>query len=350
MEEGLNGNGVEKEIRALEAEMRKRYRERAPTVLRPPDSVYRSYKVPPFWRKAKRMFQWGGALWVFYLLFFPAHESVLLEGRLIAREMRRIDAKVAGEVISLTKSNGDFVSKGEVIGRMHSPFLHQELARLRAEIEVLKTELGGIRTNLEIQEKLFASYRRLFYLGGISRMKLEIEKMKVKEAKTMGLDVKEAELRERGVRLRNLEARLRDEIIVSPFEGILTSPLEEKLHAQVREGETLAEGAFGGMLFEFRVREEAVRSIDAEQVVWVNLEAFPGKKLKGKVEEIRPIVFEDNPKPWIKAYNARILVSSLEPLPSGARLGMTAKSRIHLKHRRSPALAWLKEWKTRLGN
>lgn len=341
-------NSVEESIRALEEEMRRRYGEKAPDATRSQGgSVYRSYEVPPIWGKAKRVLQWGGAVWAFYFLFFPSRPTLPLEGKLIAREMRRIDARLEGEVIQLLKSNGDSVTEGEVIGRILNPGLRREKERLGAETRVLEKELSGLRKSLEGEERVFATSKRLFRAGGLERLRFELQEMKVEEARSRVL-VKEAELRELEVRRSGLLARLEDEIIKSPVQGIITSPVEEKLKAQVKEGETLAEVAYGGMRFEFRVKEEALSSIGIGQALPVRLEAFPGKGFKGKVEEIRPIVFEDNPKPWIKSYNARVLVSSVKPLPEGARLGMRAKSEIRVKRRTSRLFRWIGEWKERL--
>lgn len=338
---------IENGVRALEEEMRARYGEKAPSVLKPPEGVYRSYQVPPFWGKLKKKLQWGGILFGLYFLFFPVKQLVPLDGKLIAREMRTIDTKLDGELVSITKSNGSSLKKGEELGRIYNSLLHQEKERLEAEIEIVRTEFAGLKQKLESEQSVYSRYKRLYDGGDLSLVSLDLQKIKTREAERQ-IKVKAAEIHERKIRLANLKKRLRGEVIRSPVDGVITSPIEEKLNAQVKEGESLCDVAVGGMRFEFKVKEEAVRSIAIGQILPISLEAFPGKAFKGKVDEIRPIVFEESPKPWMKSYNARVLVSILTPLPAESRFGMTAKSRVRLKGRISRVSRWLRDWKEQL--
>jgi multidrug efflux pump subunit AcrA (membrane-fusion protein) len=338
---------IEAGLRVLEDEMKARYSEKAPSVLKPPEGVYRSYKVPPFWKKIKKNLQWGGLAFGLWFLFFPVKQQVPLEGKLIAHEMRVIDAKLDGELILITKSNGASIKKGELIGKLYNSLLHQERERLEAEILTLGTELAGLKQKSESLQSIYSRYKRLYDEGGLSSVEFDLQKIKTQEIENQ-FKVKEAEYRERKIRMANLEKRLADEVILSPVDGTITSPIAEKLNARVRENDSLCDVAVGGMRFEFKVKEEAVRSIDIGQILPINLEAFPGKTFKGKVDEIRPIVFEDSPKPWMKNCNARVLVSIVTALPAESRFGMTAKSRVRLKERTSRVSRWLRDWEERL--
>lgn len=333
-------------IEALEEEMRERYGEHGrnggsePSVLTPPDdNVYRSYEVPIFWKKAAKHLKLGGALLLLYFIFFPVSLSFPLNGKLIAREMRVIDSKLDGELVSLSKSGGDTVTEGEVIGKISNPYLHNEEKRLEAEINVLEAEFGGLQKALEAGQRKFDTYKRLYEEGDLARLQFQDEEMKFEELQSR-FTVKQAEVNERKIRLSNIKKQLEGEIIQSPISGIITSSIQEKLNSHFKEGEHIAEIAYGGMRFEFRVKEQAVRAIQIGQKVKIRLDAFPGKKIEGRVDDIRPIVIEDNPKPWEKAYNARILVSGLTPLPKEARVGMSARSQILLKQRMSRFAMW----------
>lgn len=334
---------IEDGIRALEEAMKARYSEKAPSVLKPPGAVYRSYEVPPFWKKVKKYIQWGGLVFALYFLFFPIKQLAPLEGKLVPREVRVMDVKLGGELISILKSNGASVKRGEVIGKLYNSFLHQEKDRLGAEIRVIETELAGLKLNSESEQAVYSRYQRLYDGGDLSLIGLDLQKIKAKEAERL-FKVKEAEYQERKIRMANLEKQLADEVIQSPFDGIITSAIEEKLNTRVKENDPLCDVAVGGMRFEFKVKEEAVRSINKGQMLPITLEAFPGRDFKGKVDEIRPIVFEESPKPWMKSYNARVLVSSVTPLPEESRYGMTAKSRVRLKERISRVSRWLRDW------
>lgn len=338
---------IEAGLRVLEDEMKARYNEKAPSVLKPPEGVYRSYKVPPFWKNLGKSLKWGGLVFVIYFLFFPVNQQVPLEGKLIAYEMRVIDVKLDGELISISKANGAVLKKGEEIGKIYNSSLHQERERLAAEIQTVKTELAGLKQKSESLQTIYSQYEHIYKKGWMGLDGLQLQKILTQEAESQ-YKVKEDEYRERKIRMANLEKRLADEVILSPFDGIITSPIAEKLNARVKENDSLCDVAVGGMRFEFKVKEAAVRSIDVGEILPISLEAFPGKMFKGKVDEIRPIVFEDSPKPWMKSYNARVLVSSVTALPAESKFGMTAKSRVQLKERISRISRWLRDWEERL--
>lgn len=347
MTQSQKENRVEEAIKTLEEAMHNRYSEKAPNVLKAPTSMYRSYEAPPFWKKVKKGLRWAGIVLVGYILIFPSVQRVPLHGKLIASEMRTVDVKAGGEIVAIHKANGDYVQKGEVIAKIYNSQLHQEHERLAAEMRILETELSGLKQRIVSEEAALERFQILLSAGDISMERFDDQNRRVEDIRNQLL-VKAAQIDEAAIRLSNLKSRLDDEIVRSPFDGTITSAVEERMNGQIREGESLCSVAFGGMRFEFRVREKAIRSIEPGQSVPLRLEAFPNKKIKGKVDEIRPIVFEDSPKPWMKTYNARILVSSVDPLPADARLGMTAHSRIKLKNRKVIVLQWLDAWREKL--
>ena len=337
---------LDREIREIENRA-KRQLEEIPNVLKPPDSPYRTHKTTPLLRRASKALKYFATAFVIYYLFFPVQHNAILNGKVIAKEMRSIDAKVDGELVSLVKSNGDAIRKGEEIGRIYSLPLHQEKDRLGAEIKVLIAQLVGLKKDIEYENDLVLRYKSLFDTGDISRIRLGQEEIKCRDIEAAIL-VKEAEIQERAVRFSNVNRSLKGEVIRNPFDGIITSSIGERLKSQVKIGDRLCDIAYGGMQFEFRVKEDVIRSIQVGQKLILKIEAFPGMRFEGRVDEIRPIVMEDMPKPWMKVYNARILVSVAKTFPEGVRFGMTATSRLLLKARMSNVSKWIYEWKARM--
>ena len=337
---------LEKEILKLEETARRQFDE-IPNILMPPKSVYRTHKTTPLLRRVFKALRYSAMVFALYYIFFPVRHNAILDGKVIAKEIRRIDAKVDGELVVLTKFNSNLVKKGEEIGRIYSLPLHQEKDRLGAEIGILMAQLSGLKNDIEYENGLVLQYKRLFAAGDISRMRLDEEEMKARDLDTAIL-VKKAEIQERTIRLSNIRKLLKGELICSPFDGVITSPIGERLRSQVKVGDHLCDISSGGMQFEFRVKENAIRSVQVGQKLTVRIEAFPGKSFEGTIDEIRPIVMEDSPRPWMKVYNARILVSGAKPFPESMRLGMTATSKIALKDRMSNASKWLYEWRERI--
>lgn len=337
---------IEKEIRKIGNKV-KRQLEEVPNVLKSPNLPYRMHKTTPLLRRASKTLKYFVMGFVVYYLFFPMQHSAILDGKLIAKEMRRIDAKVDGELVSLVKSNGDAIRKGEEIGRVYSLPLRQEKDRLDAEIKILIAQLDGLKKDIEYENGLVLRYKSLFDAGDISRIRLDQEEMKCRDIET-AISVKEAQAQERIVNLSNIKKSLKGEVIRSPFDGIITSSIGERLKSQVKIGDRLCDVAYGGIQFEFRIKEDVIRSIQVGQKLTLKIEAFPGMRFEGRVDEIRPIIMEDMPKPWTKVYNARILVSVAKTLPEGVRFGMTAISRLLLKNRMSNVSKWLYEWNARM--
>lgn len=311
--------------------------------------IYRSYVNPPLLIKLKSLLRWVVWVLIAFWLFFPSFQTIPIDGKVVASQMRKIDVKLDGEMVSIFKSNGSAVKKNEVIGKMRNTFLRNEQQRIEAEIKILEAESEALRQDLLGAEKILISYRRLFEGGDLPRIKLELQEREVQQSQNR-LTIKQTEMNERKIRLDNLKTRLVNENILSPFEGIITSAIEEKEHAYLREGDTLCEIASGRKMLEFDVREEALQSLEIGQMINAKFEAFPSKTFYCQVKEIRPLVFEERPKPWLKTYNARVRAATLSPLPETARLGMTAKSQITLKQKANRISKWLQEWKDRTQN
>ncbi len=337
---------LEKEIKKIEETARRQFEE-IPNILMPPKSAYRTPRITPLLRRSSKVLRYSAMAFALYYAFFPIKHSATLEGKLIAKEIRRIDAKVDGELVILTKFNSNSIKKGEEVGRIYSLSLHQEKDRLEAEIKILMAQLSGLKNDIEYENVMVLQYKKLFVAGDISRMRLDQEEMKARDFEAAIL-VKEAEVQEKTVKLSNIKKSLRGELIRSPFDGVITSPIGERLRSQVKIGDHLCDISSEEMQLEFRVKENAISSIRAGQKMIVRIEAFPGKSFEGTIDEIRPIVIEDLPKPWMKVYNARILVSGAKPFPESVRLGMTATTKIALKDRMSNVSKWLYEWRERI--
>ncbi len=317
-----------------------------PNILEPPKKVYRTHTTTPLLRRLFKAIKYSFVIFILYLLFFPIRQIYILNGKVVAKEMRKIDSGVDGELVSLVKSIGDTIKEGEEIGRIHSLPLHQEKDRLEAEIKIFDAQINGLNKNIKSERILFSRYKELFNAGDLSRIKLEQEENKIQNIESAIL-VKEAEIEERTVRISNINEALKREIIRSPFNGVIVSRVSEKLRSQIKVGDNICIVAYGGLQFEFKVKEDAIRSIQIGQNLAIKIEAFQRKEFEGMIDEIDQIIMEDRPKPWVKINNVRVLVSSIEMLPNSVLLGMTVTSKIILKDRVSNISKWLNEWDER---
>lgn len=72
-------------------------------------------------------------------------------GKIVTQQSWQITAEQAGTLIEVFKQPGDTVARAEVILQLKNPRLQEELASLKADLVLLKTELASTKLRLEAQ-------------------------------------------------------------------------------------------------------------------------------------------------------------------------------------------------------
>lgn len=319
----------------------------APRVLKPSRPIYRTFPTSGVWQRLKKPLRWSVPSLLFCFLFFPMRHTVVLAGKVVPRDTVTIDARVGGVVLAVETANGATVRKGDVLVRIRDTAMAQEEARLQAEREVLREQLKGLKDEREEIGKQVSMHTQLYEAGEISRVALSVHETEFRKIENR-LKIKEAELVGLNVRLRQTKENQESGTVISPVDGIVTTPIKQLLSTTLLEGEPVCEIAAGGWQFEFDVKENVFSSIELGSVLPIKLSAFPSDNIRARVDEIRPIVYEDRPQPWIKSNNARIVLSLVTPSPEGLRLGMTAKSSVLAKTRKIRLWRWWTEWRNRM--
>ncbi|MEI8195340.1 MAG: efflux RND transporter periplasmic adaptor subunit [Phycisphaerae bacterium] len=147
---------------------------------------------------------------------------------------------------------------------------------------------------------------------------------------------KDATLRVESNRLASLETQLENCVIKAPQAGMVVyqsstvasgwwnPPIEEGL--QVRQNQTLIQlPDTSRMMVEVRVAEQLTDRIKPGLDVFVNVDALPGRTMKGKVSLISVLPDNSNRQSSLKEYPTQIL---LDVSPEGLKPGMSAKAEI----------------------
>lgn len=113
--------------------------------------------VLPVRRKVQGMLLVGAGL---FLLLFPWKGSVEVPAVLSGEPLSRIYSGQPGQVSSILVKDGDFVEKGDLLARLHSPFLEQRLALAVHEVKRLSALRAQTDTSSElISERLIVEQR-----------------------------------------------------------------------------------------------------------------------------------------------------------------------------------------------
>lgn len=191
-----------------------------------------------------------------------------------------VKSKASGIVIELGIEEGDRVVKGEVIARLDSVEIHNELRSQRAALDVASQSVRVQQKELERAEKLAQD-------GLISPRQLEIARLDFERAK--------AEEINRTIAIANLEERLRDTVIRAPIDGIVLEKFVEVGQvissgvSSVTGGTPIAMVAdISSVLVKIDVDETDVGRVRVGQTVKVVPDAFPDQEFQGRVERISP--------------------------------------------------------------
>ncbi len=191
-----------------------------------------------------------------------------------------VKSKASGIVIDLRVEEGDDVKKGEVIARLDSIEIHNQLRSEKAALDVASQSVRVKQKELERAEKLAQD-------GLISPRDLEIAKLDLEKAR--------AEEINRRISIANLEERLRDTVIRAPIDGIVLEKLVE-IGQVISSGVSSVTGGtpiatiadISKVLVKIDVDETDVGMVCVGQRVRVVPDAFPDQEFEGKVERISP--------------------------------------------------------------
>ncbi len=174
-----------------------------------------------------------------------------------ARESVTLAARVSDTVRSVQFDDGQIVKKGDILIKLED---EEELAQLR-EAEA----------NLKEAERSFERIKNLVRQGNASTAALDTEQRRLDEAR---------------FRLQAVQARLEDQRVVAPFDGMLGL-------RQVSEGSLLSSNqaittidAIDMIKLDFSVPERFIATLKQGQTVEAKVSAYPGRVFKGVITTI----------------------------------------------------------------
>jgi membrane fusion protein (multidrug efflux system) len=190
-------------------------------------------------------------------------DDVSAVGSLLAEESVIIRPEIDGRIVGLHFQEGQAVSGGARLVTIDS-----------TEVEA---QVAGVKADLKTEEQRLARTQELFEQKFIS-----------KDA----LDVQNGNTARFRAKLREAESRVAKTVIRAPFSGILglrqVSP-----GAYVKAGSDIVRlENVSSIKVDFRIPENYLSKIRANQEIGVKLDAYPGEEFRGRVYAVEPVVDE----------------------------------------------------------
>jgi len=183
--------------------------------------------------------------------------------------------EVNGVIDSINFKESDIVEKGDVVAT-----LNQKDALLKLEYSESKLKTAEVKS-LTAKKKL-EIYQNLYKIGAIIKPKLEEVELEYKNAQseTVSAD-KEVDF---------AKAELDKTYLLSPIEGVMgpkDAEAGEFITSQNKLGSIID---IGNIFVEAGIIEKEFQKIAFDQIAEVTVDAYPGTKFKGAIDNILPVV------------------------------------------------------------
>jgi HlyD family secretion protein len=269
-------------------------------------------------------------------------ETVSGSGRIEARKSVSITSRVVGKVLEVNADEGDRVEPGAVILRI-DPGERQaavdqataNLARTEASVQLAQAELRKAEFELERVKGLVAA--------GLASSQ-EMERVETSHA-VAAARLREAQELVRAERAAVAQSRyeLDKTVIKAEIPGVIVR-LSVEEGENVLAGDLYNEGSpivviadLSEMEAQILVDETEVVKVRTGQTAEVEVDAFPDRKLKGRVFEVGNSAYNAGPLGSQEAKDFRVRIL-LEEVPESLRPGLSARAEVETD-RREGALA-----------
>lgn len=221
--------------------------------------------------------------------------SLVAQGYIVAKRRATVSSRQLGVIEAIYVDEGDFVTKGQVLGQLDRRDGSLALRAVEAELRTLQAATRSARAQLERERSDLARRSALFDRGFVSKADNEAARTRFEVGQA---DVASALAREQNAREQIARARLQinDLSIRAPFSGIV-------IERNAQPGEVLApSGAGGGFTrtglctivdmssrqIVVDVSEQMIARVRSGQRVEAELPAYPDLDVSGRVAQITP--------------------------------------------------------------
>jgi RND family efflux transporter MFP subunit len=226
----------------------------------------------------------------------PAQADVKLvsTGYVQARRKATVAPKTAGRLAKLLVDEGDEVKADQLIAELESADAHAQLAQVKADISAAKAKAERARADVEDARVKLEREDGLLKKGAGTQMAFDDARTRMQMAKAQAAaadaDVHSVEARQQAVSVQLDNSKVR-----APFAGTVIRKLAEigeilsPLSAQTTVGIVVI-ADLKDLEVQADVSESQFSKVRVGTPAEILLDAFPDKRFRGEVGEIRPTV------------------------------------------------------------
>ncbi len=226
-------------------------------------------------------------------LMSPAQSDVTLvaTGYVYARKKANVSPKVGGRLAKLYVDEGSVVKENQVLAELESSDVQAQLQQLRADIVAAKAKVERARADLADATVRFNREKELLAKQAGTQMAYDDAKARLDAARTT-LASAEADVQSVEARHNAVSVALENTKVRAPFNGTVLRKLSEV-------GEVIAPFTLSGIVtlaslddleVQADVAEAQFHKVKVGTPAEIILDAFPDKRFRGQVTEVRQIV------------------------------------------------------------
>jgi RND family efflux transporter MFP subunit len=229
-------------------------------------------------------------------LVSPAQEEVTLvaTGYVYARKKATVAPKSLGRLAKLYVDEGDIVKADQVIAEVESADAQAQLTQLHADIAAAEAKVERARADVADADAKQAREDELLKKTAGTQAAFDDAKLRAQSAKA-SLRAAEADLRAVEARRQAASVTLENTKVRAPFSGTVLRKLSEVGEVQ---SPTASGGGFGVVVIatlddlevQADVAEAQFHKVKVGTPAEIILDAFPDKRFRGQVSDIRPTV------------------------------------------------------------
>lgn len=215
-------------------------------------------------------------------------------GHVVARRRATLAAQVTGQIIAINVDEGDRVEAGQVIARLDMSAATARLANARATAQASWAGIAGLAAERDQAARNYERHRELSARGFARRADLEESQAQLASA-TARLAQARASQGADAALIRSADVTVGQHILRAPFAATVVS-------VDAQPGEMISPMSAGGFTrtgiatlvdmssleVEAEINESHIARVRPGQAAEVVLDAFPGRRLAGRVIAVIP--------------------------------------------------------------
>ena len=216
--------------------------------------------------------------------------AISATGTLSAITTVTVGSQISGQVTDILVDFNSPVKKGDVLARIDPSTYQAQLEQGNAQIANAQAQLRQAQASLHNATLDFERKQSLSAQKLIARSDLDLSRAALDQARAQ-VNAAQAQIRQQTASLKNTQVNIDRAVIRSPVDGVV-------LTRKIEPGQTVAASFSAPELFtiaedlskmkiELAVDESDIGQVRTGQVVGFTADAFPDRRFKGVVEQVR---------------------------------------------------------------